>query len=43
MISNLAQVLSAQDDDPDAVRRLLTERDRLQVELGLPGHDPWTV
>ena len=43
MISNLAYVLSAQDDDPAAVRRLLTERDRLQVELGLPGHDPWTV
>jgi ATP/maltotriose-dependent transcriptional regulator MalT len=43
LISNLAQVLTAQGDDPAAVRRLLAERDRLRVELGLPGHDPWTV
>jgi len=43
MISNLAHVLSAQSDDPAVVHRLLAERDRLRVELGLPGHDPWTV
>ena len=29
--------------DPAAVRRLLTERDRLRVQLGFPGRDPWTV
>jgi hypothetical protein len=43
MISNLAHVLTAQGHDPAAVRTLLAERDRLRVELGLPGHDPWTV
>lgn len=41
--SDLAYVISAQANDPAAVRRLLAERDRLRVELGLPGHDPWTV
>ncbi len=41
--SDLAHVISAQGDAPAAVRRLLAERDRLRVELGLPGHDPWTV
>jgi hypothetical protein len=43
LISDLAQVLSAQGDDPAAVRRLLAERDRLRVELGLPGGRPWTI
>jgi predicted ATPase/DNA-binding SARP family transcriptional activator len=43
LISDLAQVLSAQGDDPGAVSDLLTERDRLRVELGFPGRDPWTV
>jgi predicted ATPase len=43
LISDLAQALSAQGDDPAAVRSLLAERDRLRVELGLPGRDPWTV
>jgi predicted ATPase/DNA-binding SARP family transcriptional activator len=43
MISNLAHVLSIQGDDPAAVNRLIAERDRLRVELGLPGHDPWTI
>ena len=43
LISDLAQVLSAQGNDQAAVRRLLAERDRLRVELGLPGHDPWTI
>jgi len=42
-LTDLAQVLSAQGHDPAAVRTLLAERDRLRVELGLPGHDPWTV
>ena len=41
--SDLARVISAQANDPAVVRRLLAERDRLRVELGLPGHDPWTV
>jgi hypothetical protein len=43
LISELAQVLSALGDDPDAVSDLLAERDRLRVELGFPGRDPWTV
>jgi tetratricopeptide (TPR) repeat protein len=43
LISDLAQVLSAQGDDPAAVGHLLAERDRLRVEVGLPGRDPWTV
>lgn len=43
LLSDLAQVISAQGDDPTAVRSLLAERDRLRVELGLPGRDPWTV
>ncbi len=43
LISDLAQVLSTQGDDPAAVRRLRAERDRLRVELGLPGRDPWRV
>ncbi len=43
LISDLAQVIGAQGDDPAAVHRLLADRDRLRVELGLPGHDPWTV
>ena len=43
LLSDLAQVISAQGDDPAAVRSLLAERDRLRVELGLPGRDPWTV
>jgi hypothetical protein len=43
MISNLAHVLSAQGGDPAAIRTLLAERDRLRLELGLPGHDPWTI
>jgi predicted ATPase/DNA-binding SARP family transcriptional activator len=43
LISDLAQVLNAQGGDPAAVHHLLAERDRLRVELGLPGRDPWTV
>jgi hypothetical protein len=43
LICDLAQVRSAQGDDPAAVRTLLAERDRLRLELGLPGHDPWTI
>jgi non-specific serine/threonine protein kinase len=43
LLSDLAQVTSAQGDDPAAVRSLLAERDRLRVELGLPGRDPWTI
>jgi predicted ATPase/DNA-binding SARP family transcriptional activator len=43
LISDLAQVISAQGGDSATVRRLLAERDRLRVEIGLPGHDPWTV
>jgi hypothetical protein len=43
LLSDLAQVISAQGDDPAAVRGLLAERDRLRVEIGLPGRDPWTV
>ena len=43
LLSELAQVISAQGDDPGAVRRLLAERDRLRVELDLPAGDPWTI
>jgi predicted ATPase/DNA-binding SARP family transcriptional activator len=43
LISDLVQVLSAQGDDLDTVGGLLAERDRLRVELGFPGRDPWTV
>ena len=43
LISDLAQVISAQGTDPAAVTSLRAERDRLRVELGLPGRDPWTV
>jgi hypothetical protein len=43
LISDLAQVLTAQGGDPAAVRRLLAERDRLRVQLGFPGREPWTV
>jgi predicted ATPase/DNA-binding SARP family transcriptional activator len=43
LISDLAQVLTAQGSDPAAVRRLLAERDRLRVQLGFPGREPWTV
>jgi predicted ATPase len=42
LLSELAQVISTQGDGPAAVRSLLAERDRLRVELGLPGRDPWT-
>src|SRR5262249_61928849 len=42
-LTDLAQVLSAQGHDPATVSTLLAERDRLRVELGLPGHDPWTA
>jgi tetratricopeptide (TPR) repeat protein len=43
LLSDLAHVASAQGDDPAAISSLLAERDRLRVELGLPGRDPWTV
>jgi predicted ATPase len=42
LLAELAEVAAAQGGDPAEVTSLRAERDRLQVELGLPPRDPWT-